>query len=192
MGNDKYKEIINKYYDKQEKKKEKILEKEEDEKNNNIKKTKTEIKNIEIVNNKNPKKIFKSPTINNKKLKSQKPIKYDLYSPKKEEKSKNYLSENNNKEINKERKKNFDRNAKDIIKKIKDYKFKEIFDLLDNNKEGFLSYSNISFINIEPKMLEALSPLIGEIYRNKNKKIFFNEFKNITSESLSKCMMEDV
>ena len=83
-------------------------------------------------------------------------------------------------------------NANDIIKKTKEYKFKEIFNLLDIKKEGFLSYGNISFINIEPKILEALSPLFREIDRNKNKKIFFNEFKNITNESLSKCMLEDV
>ena len=61
---------------------------------------------------------------------------------------------------------------------------------LDKNNEGFLSYSNISFTNVEPGIMEALTPLIVEINKNKDKKIFFNEFKMLTNDSLIKYMME--
>lgn len=192
MKKDKYKEIINKYNEKQLKKREKILQKEEEEKSIN---QKSKEKNININNMNNtkrrPKNYFLSKNIKNAKLRS-KPIKNKLYSTYEKENSKNDFNEKYNKEMEQERKKNLDMKSNDIIKKIKEYKFKEIFNLLDLNKEGYLSYANISFINIEPKILEALSPLIGEINRNKNKKIFFNEFKNITNDSLSKCMVEDV
>ena len=192
MKNDKYKEIINKYNEKQQKKKEKILQKEEEEKFNNQKSKEKSKKFNNINNTKRPKNYFLSKNIKNTKLRSKKPINNKLYNEYKEENSKNNFDEKFNKEIEEKRKKNLDMKANDIMKKIKEYKFKEIFDLLDLNKEGFLSYANISFINIEPHILEALSPLIGEIYRNKNKKIFFKEFKSITKESLSKCMMEEV
>ena len=191
MKKDKYREIINKFNEKQQKKKEKILEKEEEEKSNN-QKSKEKFKTINIINTKRPKNYFLSKNIKNAKLRSKKPIKNKLYNTYKEENSENDFDEKYKKEIEEVRKKNLDMNANDIIKKTKEYKFKEIFNLLDIKKEGFLSYGNISFINIEPKILEALSPLFREIDRNKNKKIFFNEFKNITNESLSKCMLEDV
>ena len=191
MKKDKYREIINKFNEKQQKKKEKILEKEEEEKSNN-QKSKEKFKTINIINTKRPKNYFLSKNIKNAKLRSKKPIKNKLYNTYKEENSENDFDEKYKKEIEEVRKKNLDMNANDIIKKTKELKFKEIFNLLDIKKEGFLSYGNISFINIEPKILEALSPLFREIDRNKNKKIFFNEFKNITNESLSKCMLEDV
>jgi hypothetical protein len=191
MKKDKYREIINKFNEKQQKKKEKILEKEEEEKSNN-QKSKEKFKTINIINTKRPKNYFLSKNIKNAKLSSKKPLKNKLYNTYKEENSENDFDEKYKKEIEEVRKKNFDMNANDIIKKTKEYKFKEIFNLLDIKKEGFLSYGNISFINIEPKILEALSPLFREIDRNKNKKIFFNEFKNITNESLSKCMLEYV
>ena len=191
MKKDKYREIINKFNEKQQKKKEKILEKEEEEKSNN-QKSKEKFKTINIINTKRPKNYFLSKNIKNAKLRSKKPTKNKLYNTYKEENSENDFDEKYKKEIEEVRKKNLDMNANDIIKKTKEYKFKEIFNLLDIKKEGFLSYGNISFINIEPKILEALSPLFREIDRNKNKKIFFNEFKNITNESLSKCMLEDV
>ena len=191
MKKDKYREIINKFNEKQQKKKEKILEKEEEEKSNN-QKSKEKFKTINIINTKRPKNYFLSKNIKNAKLRSKKPTKNKLYNTYKEENSENDFDEKYKKEIEEVRKKNLDMNANDIIKKTKELKFKEIFNLLDIKKEGFLSYGNISFINIEPKILEALSPLFREIDRNKNKKIFFNEFKNITNESLSKCMLEDV
>ena len=77
------------------------------------------------------------------------------------------------------------------MKKLKENKLKEIFKLLDKNNEGFLSYSNISFSNVEPGIMDALTSLIAEINKNKDKKIFFNEFKMLTNDSLIKYMMED-
>jgi len=155
MKKDKYKEIINKYNEKQLKKREKILQKEEEEKSIN---QKSKEKNININNMNNtkrrPKNYFLSKNIKNAKLRS-KPLKNKLYSTYEKENSKNDFDEKYNKEMEQERKKNLDMKSNDIIKKIKEYKFKEIFDLLDLNKEGYLSYANISFINIEPKILEV-------------------------------------
>lgn len=182
MKNDKYNDIIKKYNDKQQLKNKKILQ----ERKNNIKKITSEInyennskQNIYIpINIKNRNKTFKNA------------IRCDLYNPKTEENSKNDFNEKYYKEIEEEKKKTFDKKAKIIMKKMKEHKFKNIFDSLDVNKKGFLSYANISFTNIEQNILDAISPVIGELYRNKNKRIYFNEFKNLTSESLSKCMME--
>ena len=36
----------------------------------------------------------------------------------------------------------------------------------------------------------ALTPVIDEINRNKNKKIYYQEFREITDESLSACMQD--
>ena len=74
---------------------------------------------------------------------------------------------------------------------LKENKLREIFELLDKNKEGFLSYSNISSADVDPNVMDALKPLFEEINKNRDKKIYFNEFKNLTNDSLIKCMMED-
>ena len=111
---------------------------------------------------------------------------YSLYGNNKQDQSYNIF----NKEIEDEKIKNFDIKSNDIINKMKENKFKEIFDELDRNKKGYLSYSNITFKNVEPHILEAISPITDEINRNKTKKINFNEFKMLINESLSKCMFK--
>ena len=83
----------------------------------------------------------------------------------------------------------FEINANNKLNQIKDFKFKEIFDLLDNNNQGYLSYSNINFINIDKKILDAISPVICQINENKNKKIYFNEFKKLVNKPLTDAML---
>ena len=95
-----------------------------------------------------------------------------------------------NKKFNEKRKKNWDEYSKDLIKNIKEVKFKELFDLLDRNKKKYISYSNISFNDIPENIMIALTPIIDEINRNKNKKIYYQEFREITDESLSACMLD--
>ena len=95
-----------------------------------------------------------------------------------------------NKKFNEKRKKNWDEHSKDLIKHIKEVKFKELFDLLDRNKKKYISYSNISYNYIPENIMIALTPIIDEINRNKNKKIYYQEFREITDESLSACMLD--
>ena len=171
MTNDRHREIIQRYNNKQQQIKEL----------NNKEKKKSNIdKSIEKKEN-NPKpKVFIAKNIKNVKSFYKKPIV-----------NKTSCHVECDEEIDKKRKINIDKKVNNIMKKIKDHKFKEIFDLLDNKKQGFLNHSNLPFSKIEPRILEALSPLIGEMKKNKEKNIYFSEFKNLTYESLSKCMSED-
>ena len=147
--------------------------------NNNIKNISAK---INLQKNKNPKNIInkKNKKINNIKRKQ---INYCLYSL---EDSKNNFDEG---DIKEQGEKNFEINAKNKLRQIKEYKFREIFDLLDNNKKGYLSYSNINFINIDQNILDAISPVIGQINENKNKKIYFNEFKKLVNKPLTDVML---
>ena len=195
MKNDKYNDIIKRYKCRLEQINEKILQKEEEEeKNNTINKT-AEIKSYQNINNsERPKNFFIQKNINNIrniKIKSKTPIKNDSNYSYQKENLKYIFDEQYSNEIEEEREKLFDKKANNIMKKLKENKLKEIFKLLDKNNEGFLSYSNISFSNVEPGIMDALTSLIAEINKNKDKKIFFNEFKMLTNDSLIKCMMED-
>ena len=178
MGCKQYKEIIDKYNDKIKKRNDEISK----EKNNTINKTTTKLKKSN--NQKQKNFIYRNiKAINNI---HNKQINYSLYGNNKQDQSYNIF----NKEIEDEKIKNFDIKSNDIINKMKENKFKEIFDELDRNKKGYLSYSNITFKNVEPHILEAISPITDEINRNKTKKINFNEFKMLINESLSKCMFK--
>ena len=96
---------------------------------------------------------------------------------------------NNLEDINK--KKDWVNYNNNIINKIKEVKFKEIFDLLDKNKKKYISYTNISYNNIPNKIMIALTPVIEEVNRNKNKKIYFEEFKSLVDESLTEYMLNE-
>ena len=100
--------------------------------------------------------------------------------------NKNNNEENKRKEIIK---KNYTNYSNGIINHFKEVKFKEIFDLLDKDKKGYISYTNISFSDVPEKILLAISAIIEEINRDKNKKFDFQDFKELTDDSLSKCMM---
>ena len=100
-------------------------------------------------------------------------------------------NENENENYNEKRKKNLDNYSKDIINHIKEVKFREIFNLLDRDKKHYISYSNITYNDISGKIMIALTPVIDLINRNKNKKINYQEFRKLTEESLSSCMLEE-
>ena len=149
--------------------------------NNIINKDNNRIKiNNQEQNNNNIKNISAKINLNNIKKKQ---INYCLYSL---EDSKINFDEG---DIKEQGEKNFEINAKNKLRQIKEYKFREIFDLLDNNKKGYLSYSNINFINIDQNILDAISPVIGQINENKNKKIYFNEFKKLVNKPLTDVML---
>ena len=176
MNKEIYDNIIKKYNDKYKHKKD-IINQEQN--NNNIKNISIK---INCQNNKKPKNFINKNIkgINNTKKKQ---INYGLYSL---EDSKNDFNEE---KIKMQKKNFFEINANNKLNQIKDFKFKEIFDLLDNNNQGYLSYSNINFINIDKKILDGISPVICQINENKNKKIYFNEFKKLVNKPLTDAML---
>lgn len=180
MKKETYNNILQKYNNKLKLRREKSDQEIKNIKNaNNIKKISTK---INLANNKKPKN-FINKNIKEINIIEKKRINNNLLTS---ENSKNISDE----ELNAQMKKNFDIKAQNILNKIKEYKFKEIFDLLDSNKQGYLSYSNIYFDNINKNVLVSLSPVISEINENKNKKIDFKEFKKLANKSLSEYLLK--
>ena len=79
------------------------------------------------------------------------------------------------KEEEKEKKIMFNHKSKDIIMKMKHKKYKEIFNLLDSNQDGYISNSNIQLTKIDENVLRDISPILEELNQSK-KKMFFKEF----------------
>ena len=175
MTKEKYDNIISKYNAKILQKK--LLTKTKD----NNSKSHDNINNINNINinNNNIKKIINKEQINPNKLNQS-------------EISKNDNEEDKLYKMEKQKEKFLENNAEKIILKIKEYKIKTIFDSLDIKKLGYLSHYNLSYINLEPKIIEGIFPVIEEINRDKYKKIFFDEFKNLIHKSLSNCIMKDI
>ena len=59
--------------------------------------------------------------------------------------------------------------------KTKQNKYKELFDLLDSNGDGFISSSQIQLTKIDQNVLKNISPILGELNQT-NKKMDFKEF----------------
>ena len=66
-------------------------------------------------------------------------------------------------------------NNQNIIMKLKYKKYKELFDLLDSNKDGFISSSKIQLTKIDQNILKNISPILKELNET-NKQMDFNEF----------------
>ena len=169
----------------QEENEEKIIQNNENNNNYNNKDNQQKIK----FRNKKNKLNLEDESINDMNKKKDETIDYSLYSVNTQENSPKNIKEEN-KKIKEQTKKNFEKHANNIMERIKEYKFKEIFNSLDLNKKGYLCYSNLNFVGIDQKILDSISPLIYEINTNKNKKVYFNEFKNFVEEPLSKYMRE--
>ena len=141
-------------------------------------------------------KILKEHTPETKKIRRKKNVYNNIYkvNKKKVEDNKNNDEEKNRqielKKINEKRQEKWIEYSNDIIKQTKEIKFKEIFDLLDRNKKKFISYSNISYYDIPDEIMPALTPVIEEVNRNKNKKINYEEFKKLAGDSLNLYMMK--
>ena len=69
----------------------------------------------------------------------------------------------------------YSQKSKDIIMKTKQNKYKELFDLLDSNGDGFISSSQIQLTKIDQNVLKNISPILGELNQT-NKKMDFKEF----------------
>ena len=89
-------------------------------------------------------------------------------------KEKNELQKKKNEE-DKEKKNLYNQKSKDIIIKMKIQKYKEIFNLLDSNKDGFISNSEIQLTKIDERILNNISPLLEELNKTK-KRMNFKEF----------------
>ena len=176
MNDTQYKKVMNRFYDKMKKKKDDILNeysfKAKLNKNYNVK--------PRIDNGKN------------KNINTQKSFQRNKNKEINENLDDDFIEKKiNNKKYNEEIKNDWNKYSKNIIKRIKEVKFREIFNLLDKNKSNYISYSNISYIDIPPNIMIALTPLINEININKFKKIYFEEFKELTNEPLTSLMMKE-
>ena len=156
---------------------------------NRISKNLQEIKNMNFSKNpnNNRKNKFKNYEQNNKdsfrpkvsrgpKSLNQRDITTNLkgYYDKRITKEKNDLQKIKKEEEN-EKKNIYNQKSKDIIMKIKHKKYKEIFNLLDLNQEGFISNNNIQLTNIDETILKDISPILEELNQSK-KKMSFKEF----------------
>ena len=88
-------------------------------------------------------------------------------------------NENNDKSyFNNENKKNYFKKSYITILKAKYIKLVELFNSLDSDKDGIISYKKIKLSNIEPEKLISLTPLFYDI-QYKGMKIDFQKFCEI-------------
>ena len=70
---------------------------------------------------------------------------------------------NDKSDFDKENKKNYIQKSYATILKVKYFKLVELFNSLDSDKDGIISYKKIKLSNIEPEKLISLSPIFYEI-----------------------------
>ena len=76
---------------------------------------------------------------------------------------------------NKEKEEIYNGKSKEVIMKMKITKYKQLFDLLDSDKDGLISFNNIKLTKINGKTLNSLSPILDYLY-NTGDTINFREF----------------
>ena len=139
----------------------------------NLEEIKTVNKSKTNMNNKNTfrPKISRGPKNPNQRNVT---VNLDGFYDKRITKDKNELQKKKNEE-DKEKKNLYNQKSKDIIIKMKIQKYKEIFNLLDSNKDGFISNSEIQLTKIDERVLKNISPLLEELNKTK-KRMNFKEF----------------
>ena len=83
-------------------------------------------------------------------------------------------------------KKNWMNKAQEMIEKEQINKYKEIFNLLDHDKDNFISYDTLNTSNFSQKVLNAIGPILNEIIENKEEMVTFNEFYERAQKILPK------
>ena len=78
-------------------------------------------------------------------------------------------------EDEKEKKNIYNQKSKDIIMKMKHKKYRELFNQLDSNKDGFISSSQIYLTKLDDNFMRIISPILEELTQNK-KQMDFKEF----------------
>ena len=68
------------------------------------------------------------------------------------------------------------------MKETKIVKYKEIFDKLDEDKDGLISYDNLNVKEIEIEDLLKISSLINEIKNKKLTTLSFEDFKILAQQ----------
>ena len=81
-------------------------------------------------------------------------------------------------------KKNWKETANRIIENEREKKYKEIFDLLDEDKDNMISYNTINTANLNFKTLKIINPIINQIIEQKAQMITFREFYDICNNYL--------
>ena len=154
-----------------------------------IKRINNNIEEIKIINSSNIPKVNK---IINRRVLAQQNLKKDLggeKSPnrKRIKKKCNEVDEirikNMKKELERiksqeglEKKNIYNQKSENIIIKLKYKKYKELFDLLDSNNDGFISSSKILLTKVDENILKNISPILEELNET-NKQMDFNEFR---------------
>lgn len=78
---------------------------------------------------------------------------------------------NNNNDCNND----FPEIPREIVLKIKLLKYKQMFDLLDSDNDGFISSKHIKLSVLDIEILEALTPVLAEMQKN-NVRLNFKDF----------------
>jgi hypothetical protein len=72
--------------------------------------------------------------------------------------------------------------ANKLINKLKINKYKEIFNKLDGDNDGLISYDNLKVIDIDNEELIQISSLIDEIKTKKLTTLSFIDFKKLAEQ----------
>ena len=78
------------------------------------------------------------------------------------------------------KKKYYFKKSSELINKMKNEKYKLLFDFLDSDKDGLISYDKIKLTGINNNILASLSPILEELYESKKSfdyKTFFNKIE---------------
>ena len=78
------------------------------------------------------------------------------------------------------KKKYYFKKSSELINKMKNEKYKLLFDFLDSDKDGLISYDKIKLTGINNNILASLSPILKELYESKKSfdyKTFFNKIE---------------
>ena len=127
-------------------------------------------------------KIYRGPK---NQIKREKTYNLDRLYDERITKDRNELQKIKNEE-NKENNNLYGKKNKDNIMKIKTQKYKELFNLMDSNKDGFISSSEIKLTKIDKGLLKNISPLLEELNQTK-KRMNFKEF----CIKIDKLMIDD-
>ena len=128
-----------------------------------------------------PKINLRSKNLSQKNLK----INYEkIIDKNSKEKNEINFNQNHNKKI-------FLEHTTELILKMKIEKYKEIFNLLDSNKNGFISHNKIKISDLNSDLLLILTPIFEELQNNKNLKMNFKEFCIKSDKFLSKLIFKN-
>ena len=90
--------------------------------------------------------------------------------------------QNNEKINNKDKKKYYLKKSSEIIMRMKSEKYKSLFEIMDSDKDGLISYDKIKLTGIKNDILEYIRPILRELNESKqtmNFHTFCNKVHNL-------------